>query len=829
MINFMRSFFLAFLLCLILLPEAFSQHRNRTSSEIYHELLKLKETKRVLYVAAHPDDENTRLISFLANEKHAQVAYLSLTRGDGGQNLIGKELGLELGMIRTQELLQARKVDGGRQFFTRAIDFGFSKNPDETFNNWDKETILSDVVWVIRNYRPDIIITRFNTDAGGTHGHHTSSAILAGEAFKIAGDSTKFPEQLIHTSTWQPKRIFWNAYNWGGDYEPEENRVYHTYPVGDYNYLLGRSYSQIAAESRTMHKSQGFGATAQIGAGKDHLQLVDGPKFSDDPFENVSSRWDAIKGGNEIDSLISQVLEKFDFFNLDANLKGLLDLKRKLQLAEGKENWLTEKRQALDEIIFDVLGITAEFNADEELSFPGKEIKSTLVFNSPSKAGIKLESYTILDKKLDISAKVNENNPFKKEIKITLPLEYPVSQPYWLEEEILDNVFSISNQQSVGQPFNKASLSGLLAFELEGQNFQYELPLMYKFNDQVDGETKQPFTITPEVVVHVSTKNIFLKKGEETRIEIEVGFFDEVKNGTLTLEGLRPQQYKVLHNRTDEVKKKKMFTIAIGELAAGVEKQEVVAKYTVEDGRSFDQDIIRIKYKHIPNLTYFPKSKFNVLDLNLQLSEQHIGYIPGAGDDIPEVLGQMGYRVSMLENGSLTSNNLKQYSTIITGIRAFNVNENLANNMDQLMDYVKEGGNMIVQYNTSSPLLTSQLGPFPLKLSRDRVSVEEAPVKFDNESRIMTYPNRISEHDFENWVQERGLYFVGEWDAKYNTPFTMNDPGESPKKGSLIYTDYGLGTFAYSGISWFRLLPAGVPGAIKIFVNLIEQAQDGQD
>ncbi|MBS9524573.1 PIG-L family deacetylase [Litoribacter alkaliphilus] len=825
----MRTSVLAILLCLIFLPKSYSQHRNRTSSEIYHELLKLKETKRVLYVAAHPDDENTRLISYLANEKHAQIAYLSLTRGDGGQNLIGKELGLELGMIRTQELLQARKVDGGRQFFTRAIDFGFSKNPDETFNNWDKETILSDVVWVIRNYKPDIIITRFNTEPGGTHGHHTSSAILAGEAFKIAGDSTKFPEQLLHTSAWQPKRIFWNAYNWGGEYEPDGDKKYHTFPVGDYNSVLGRTYSQIAAASRTMHKSQGFGATAQIGAGTDYIQLVDGPKFTNDPFETVKNRWEGIPNGQIMESKISEAIDAFDFVNLGANLENLLEIRRSLNLETGNEDWLIEKRKAIDEIIFDILGLTAEFNADEELSFPGKEIKSTLVFNSPSNTDIRLQSYTILDKKLELEESVEKNKPFKKDIKITLPLEYPVSQPYWLEEEILDNVFSISNQKSIGQAFNKPSLSGLLAFELQGQHFQYELPLMYKFNDQVDGETKQPFTITPEVVVHVGAKNVFLKKGKETQVEVEIGFFEDVISGKLTLDGLNPGQYKILHNRTDEVKKKKFFSIAIGELPTGTEKLDVVAKYTLEDGREFDQDIIRIKYKHIPNLTYFPKSRFNILNLNLQLSDQHIGYIPGAGDDIPEVLQQMGYQVTLLDNGSLTSNNLKQYSTIITGIRAFNVNENLANNMDQLLSYVKDGGNMIVQYNTSSPLLTNQLGPYPIKLSRDRVSVEEAPVKFDGDSRILTYPHRISESDFENWVQERGLYFAGEWDSKYQTPFTMNDPGESPKKGSLLYTDHGNGTFAYSGISWFRLLPAGVPGAIKLFVNLIEQTQDGQD
>ncbi|OYX22523.1 MAG: LmbE family protein, partial [Algoriphagus sp. 32-45-6] len=267
---------LIYSLCLFLLC-CFSgviKAQSIPSSEFYHQLLRLRETKRVLYVAAHPDDENTRLIAYLTHGEHAEVAYLSLTRGDGGQNLIGKELGVELGQIRTQELIKARETDGGRQFFTRAMDFGFSKNPTETLQNWDKEKVLADVVWAIRRFQPDIIITRFNTIPGVTHGHHTISAILAGEAFKIAGDPNYYPEQLAYVKPWSPKRIFFNAYNFRGEFEPEEGKKYHAFEVGGYNPLLGQTYHQISADSRTMHKSQGFGATAGTGLAKDYIEQV---------------------------------------------------------------------------------------------------------------------------------------------------------------------------------------------------------------------------------------------------------------------------------------------------------------------------------------------------------------------------------------------------------------------------------------------------------------------------------------------------------------------------------------------------------------------------
>jgi LmbE family N-acetylglucosaminyl deacetylase len=798
----------------------------QSSSEIYHRLLKLKETKRVLYIAAHPDDENTRLIAYLGNKEHAQVAYLSLTRGDGGQNLIGKELGLELGMIRTQELLRARETDGGRQFFTRAIDFGFSKNPSETLNNWDRQKLLSDVVWIIRSFQPDIIINRFNTQPGTTHGHHTTSAILSVEAFKEAGKSTAFPEQLSLVDPWQPKRVFWNGYNWGAKYEPEEGKTFHEFPVGNYNPLLGTTYSQIAADSRTMHKSQGFGSTAQIGNGQDYIELIDGDPFKEDPFEGIPNKWTNLAEGPEIESAITAALENFNFLDVSSNVNALLDIKSKLDALDSAEIWIQEKQQEIEGIILASLGIMAEFLAQKELAYPSEEIATSLVINNPSKLPVEISSFSVLEEKLPIAQKIQGNEAFNLEIPLHLPEDYPISQPYWLKEPPQDNLFTIQPQGAIGQPFNRPSVSGKVLLKVEGQEIDLEIPLKYKYNDQVDGEINQPFTVIPEIRLSVNKENVFVLNDQPDTMEVEVFFEGDMTTGTLVFEGLSTQDYNEVGKIPDAQKKKMTYKIQLNGLSE-VGKKEITVKYLTESGKVFDKGMKRISYRHIPNLTYFPSSTFNLINLELKISPQRIGYIPGAGDDIPEVLMNLGYEVSLLENGMLNAERLSQYQTVILGIRALNVNQNLANQMDEVMEYVEGGGNLIVQYNTSSPLLARQLGPYPFELTRNRVAVEDSPVKLEHGSHpILNSPNTIEGADFEGWVQERGLYFPGDWAEQYVTPFTMQDPDEPENKGALLLANYGKGTYTYSGISWFRLLPAGVPGAIKVFVNLIEQADE---
>jgi LmbE family N-acetylglucosaminyl deacetylase len=810
---------------LILIFGMFGQHgfaQSIPSSQIYHQLLQLNETKRVLYVAAHPDDENTRLIAYLANGIHAEVAYLSLTRGDGGQNLIGKELGIELGQIRTQELIKARETDGGRQFFTRAMDFGYSKNPIETLTNWEKEKVLADVVWVIRKFQPDIIITRFNTIPGVTHGHHTTSAILAGEAFKLSGKSEAFPEQLAWVKPWQAKRIFFNAYNFQGEFQPEEGNKYHVFQVGGYDPLLGETYHQIAADSRTMHKSQGFGATAGTGDAKDFIQLVDGEDYTSGPFDGVADRWETIKGGKEIKLSIAQLISKFDFVKPEKNIPGLLALRASLLALKSEEAWVKEKIIKLDQAIYNSMGLEFEFNVRKEIGFPGESMNAELVLNNPSQVGVKGISFKT-DEVLfnSIEEELKDNKTQRIPVKIKIPVGASYSQPYWLENPIDGALYDVRNQNQIGLPFNDVTTSGDLSFSIGDQKFFVSVPLKYKFNDPVDGEVKQPFVIVPEVDLTVSKENVFLVSGADPTLVVTVSFRDQYLEGELSFEGLDSTQYRILTVEDLPLQKRRVYKVAF--LPNGEGRKTVTARFTTPDGKNYNQLSKSISYKHIPNLTYFSPASFNLIQADWKLSGEKIGYIPGAGDDVPGVLSSLGYKVTLIGPEDYSVDYLSQFKAIVIGIRAYNTNEMLAANQQVLMGYVRTGGNLIVQYNTSSPLLTSQLGPYPFTIGRDRVAVQNSPVIADWKSPVLSSPNQLNEQDLTGWVQERGLYFAAAIDPNYQTPFTMQDPDEPASNGSLIVGKYGNGTFVYTGISFFRQLPAGVPGAIKLFINLIEQ------
>lgn len=806
-----------YLFFLIFVTSSFGQ--SLTSSQQYHQVLQLRETKRVLYVAGHPDDENTRLIAYLANGEHAEVAYLSLTRGDGGQNLIGKELGIELGQIRTQELIKAREIDGGKQYFTRALDFGYSKDPTETLQNWDKEKVLADVVWAIRSFQPDIIITRFNTTPGITHGHHTTSAILAEEAFAISGDSKAFPEQLSYVKPWKAKRLFFNAYNFRGEFEPEAGKRYYAMEVGGYNSLLGKSYHQLAADSRTMHKSQGFGATAGVGMAKDYLEQVAGESYENTPFDGVESRWASVNGGLAIQDKLDQLLTKFNLVETDKNLPALLSIRSALLELDPISPWIAGKLAKLDQLIFYALGLKMEFVTNKELGYPGEKIAAQLLLVNPSEVPISEVTFQLSDTYYP-SKDTKGNEETRLSLTFNLASQERYSQPYWLENPLDDALFSIPSQRNIGLPF-KEKVGGDLNFVLGEQKFKVTVPLVYKFNDPIDGEVKQPFTIVPEVDLSLSKELVFLVEGADPTTIVTVNFRNEVLEGSLEFEGLNANQFQVLKVEDFPLLKQRKYTVSFLQGQPG--KQVISARYKATSGQVFDQIVHRISYAHIPNLTYFNPAQIQLIHDNWRVSGGKIGYLKGAGDDVPEVLSALGYQVNFLDEASLELDQLKQYQSIVVGIRAYNTEEFLASKQQILMDYVKAGGNLIVQYNTSSPLVTPNLGPYPFVIGRDRVTVEGSPVLADWKQDLLRVPNRMEAKDFEGWVQERGLYFATKVDERYQSPLTLQEPGEAANKGGLITAKVGEGTFVYTGISFFRQLPAGVPGAIKLFINLIEQ------
>ncbi len=791
------------------------------SSQLYHQLLQLRETKRVLYVAAHPDDENTRLIAYLANGEHASVAYLSLTRGDGGQNLIGKELGIELGQIRTQELIKAREIDGGKQYFTRALDFGYSKEPNETLQNWDKEKVLADVVWAIRRFQPDLIITRFNTSPGITHGHHTTSAILAGEAFSLAGNPTSYPEQLAYVKPWQAKRLFFNAYNFRGEFEPESGKRYFVLEVGGYNPLLGKTYHQLAADSRTMHKSQGFGSTAGTGNAKDYLEQVGGEAYNLSPFEDISNRWEQLSGGKEVKSRLDELINTFNFSQPDQHLPQLLALRKSILALHPSAPWVDEKVEKLDKLIFQFMGLKMEFLASKEFGYPGEQVPSELILTNPSKIPVSAISLKIYDKDY-AGGDAAANEPIRVPIPLKLQVDQKLSQPYWLQKPVENALFQVASQEKIGIPYELPKVGGFLSFTLGGEVFSLKLPLEYKFNDPVTGEIKEPFTVVPEVDLSLSKEVLFLVQGADATVSVTVNFRNTLLEGSLDFEGLTRDQYTIAGIEELPGQKQRIYKVIF--LREDKETQKVVhARFTTVSGRVFDQTTQTISYPHIPSLTYFTPATLTLIQEDWKVSGEKVGYLVGAGDEVPEVLSALGYDLRILGKDDFRLDFLNQFKAIVVGILGFNTNEDLALHQSVLMDYVRAGGNLIVQYATSTPLVTKTLGPYPFLIGRDRVTVEGSPVQFDASHSLFSYPNVINQKDFEGWVQERGLYFATQIDARYQSPLMLQDPGEQSNKGGLITAKYGDGTYVYTGLSFFRQLPAGVPGAIKLFINLIEQ------
>lgn len=791
------------------------------SSQLYHQLLQLRETKRVLYVAAHPDDENTRLIAYLANGEHASVAYLSLTRGDGGQNLIGKELGIELGQIRTQELIKAREIDGGKQYFTRALDFGYSKEPNETLQNWDKEKVLADVVWAIRRFQPDLIITRFNTSPGITHGHHTTSAILAGEAFSLAGNPTAYPEQLAYVKPWQAKRLFFNAYNFRGEFEPESGKRYFVLEVGGYNPLLGKTYHQLAADSRTMHKSQGFGSTAGTGNAKDYLEQVGGEAYNLSPFEDISNRWEQLSRGKEVKSRLDELINTFNFSQPDQHLPQLLALRKSILALHPSAPWVDEKVEKLDKLIFQFMGLKMEFLASKEFGYPGEQVPSELILTNPSKIPVSAISLKIYDKDY-AGGDAAANEPIRVPIPLKLQVDQKLSQPYWLQKPVENALFQVGSQEKIGIPYELPKVGGFLSFTLGGEVFSLKLPLEYKFNDPVTGEIKEPFTVVPEVDLSLSKEVLFLVQGADATVSVTVNFRNTLLEGSLDFEGLTRDQYTIAGIEELPGQKQRIYKVIF--LREDKETQKVVhARFTTVSGRVFDQTTQTISYPHIPSLTYFTPATLTLIQADWKVSGEKVGYLVGAGDEVPEVLSALGYDLRILGKDDFRLDFLNQFKAIVVGIRGFNTNEDLALHQSVLMDYVRAGGNLIVQYATSTPLVTKTLGPYPFLIGRDRVTVEGSPVQFDASHSLFSYPNVINQKDFEGWVQERGLYFATQIDARYQSPLMLQDPGEQSNKGGLITAKYGDGTYVYTGLSFFRQLPAGVPGAIKLFINLIEQ------
>jgi LmbE family N-acetylglucosaminyl deacetylase len=797
----------------------------QSASAILQELRSFREMGSVLYIAAHPDDENTRLIAYLSRGRGYRTGYLSLTRGDGGQNLIGPELGEELGVVRTQELLAARRIDGGQQFFTRAIDFGFSKDYRETFRIWDRNQVLADVVRTIREFRPDVLITRFSTVPGGTHGHHTASAILAVEAFKVAGDTNAFPEQLVALKPWQPKRILWNGFprgfgRGGGD---ETNTPGLQIDIGGYNPVLGESYGEIAARSRSMHKTQGFGSVGTRGTANETFQLLGGEPATNDILGGVDTTWGRVPGGAEIGRLADDAIAQFNPQNPAASVPALLTLRSRLA-ALPADSVVADKRRQLDHILQGCLGLYVETVIPLAEAVPGETLKMrhTAIVRADFPVRWTAVRYPAGGEELGITADLKPNHGVTHESPRLLPATTPLTQPYWLREEGTAGMFRVDDPSLIGRPENPPAFPVEFAFEVGGQTLVIPDEPVQVIGDRVKGEIRQRLEVTPPVSLNFPEDLELFAPGTARPIAVEVTSAHAGAAGTLHLDAppgwqVTPATYSFSLTNYNELAR---FTFTIT-APTNTTTARILATAEI-DGKSYHNRRVEIHHDHIPALLLQPPARLKAVSVDLAIRGHQIGYLPGAGDSVAECLQRMGYTVTFLTDTDLTADHLRGFDAVVIGIRAFNTRTDLAQNLSGLFAYAEAGGTVIVQYNTSDGLQTTRLAPYELKLSHDRVTDETAPVTLlVPDHPAFTTPNRIVPSDFDGWVQERGLYFASEWDDHFTPLLACNDPGESPKTGGLLVARYGRGYFVYTGLSWFRQLPEGVPGAYRLFANLI--------
>ncbi len=823
------------LLVVLTLPLVQAQKpKTPSSSEIYESIQKLNVLGSVLYVAAHPDDENTRLIAYMANQVKARTAYLSLTRGDGGQNLIGPEIRELLGVIRTQELLAARDVDGGEQLFSRANDFGYSKHPDETLAIWDEDQVLSDVVRAIREFKPDVIINRFDhRTPGTTHGHHTTSAILSVKAFDLANDKNAYSEQLQHSETWQPKRLFYNTSWWRYGSREAFNKVDKSnmlrLDIGVYYPLKGMSNNELASIASSQHLCQGFGRVSTRGTQMEFIELLKGEPLngSTDVFSGIDTSWNRIKGGKAIGNILNNIEANFNFKNPSLHISDLLKGYQLLQKIED-EHWKTQKTKELKAIIQMCAGLYLEASAESNWATAGEKVNISLEVLNRSDIPITLVSVSNIGD-MNISKNINLENNTKFDIKeeLKIPETAVPTTPYWLDKKGSLGMYQVDDTSLIGKPETPRAYMVDFNVLIENVPITFTKPIVQRFSKPDKGELYRPFEIIPEASAKIKEK-VFIfndSKQQDIMVVVKAGRDNLVGD----VEVCYPNDWQVYpkKQKVNIPHKGEEQTLVFTVIPPNNQSEGLIGPIVHIGDKYYTKELIEIDYEHIPFQTVLLPSESKVVRLDIQKRGENIAYIQGAGDVVPESLEQIGYNVRVLTLDEINTETLSRFDAVVVGIRAYNTLDDIDFKQQQLFDFVANGGNMIVQYNTAHRLKSKNLAPYDLKLSRDRVTDENAEVRFlvpDHE--VLNFPNKITQKDFEGWTQERGLYFPNNWGNEFTPILSMNDKGETSKDGSLLVAKHGKGYYMYTGLSFFREFPAGVSGAYRLFANMLSLGKD---
>jgi LmbE family N-acetylglucosaminyl deacetylase len=811
------------------------QPHKSNSSEIYESITKLNFLGSVLYVAAHPDDENTRLVSYMSNHVKARTAYLSITRGDGGQNLIGPEIRELLGVIRTQELLAARRLDGGEQLFTRANDFGYSKHPDETLALWNKDEVLNDVVLAIRKFKPDVIINRFDhRTPGKTHGHHTSSAMLSMEAFELTNKKSAYAEQLEQASLWQPKRLFFNPGWWfygsPENFEKANKSNMLNFDIGVYYPQKGISNNELASLASSQHLSQGFGRITTRGSNKEYIEFLKGdfPKDKTNIFSGIDTSWNRVKNGQAIGDILYKVENDFDFRDPSASIPELIEAYKLIQNLED-EHWKTIKTKEIKSIIEACAGLYLEVSANTPTASNGSRVILNTEVVNRSNSSIELMSYTISSESNSFNKNTVLLPNLKQNIKdtINLPNYLKNTAPYWLESKGTLGMYKVNEQNLIGLPETPRGLFVDFNLNINNTPITITKDVVYRYSKPDKGELYRPFEIVPEVSAKITEKVIIFQNDKHRDISVVV------KAGRNNLEGYVSMAYPKDWNVYPEkqkisiANKRQEQTVIFTVIPPKFQSEGLLTPMAHIDGNIYTRELVEIDYSHIPFQTVLLPSESKIVRLDIQKSGENIGYIKGAGDAVPESLQQIGYNVITIKPEDITPEHLSKFDAIVVGIRAYNIVDELKFKQKYLLNFVKNGGNMIVQYNTSFRQKIDVMSPYYLNVSRDRVTDENAEVRLINpDHELLNYPNKITQKDFEGWTQERGLYFPDKWGSEFTPLLSMNDKGETPKDGSLLVAKYGKGYYIYTGLSFFREFPAGVSGAYRLFANMLSIGKD---
>ena len=827
-------------------------------------LVKLSTHQRLLIIGAHPDDEDTTLLALVGRGLGGEAAYLSLSRGEGGQNLIGSELGLGLGLIRTGELLAARSLEGTRQYFTRAYDFGYTRSLEETLRRWPRSILLEDAVRAVRRFKPQVIVAIFSGDSRAGHGQHQAAGVVAEQVFQQAGLPDRYPE--LTTSgmpPWQPQVLYRRVWR-------EREEATHEFALDRIDPLSGRSVLPLAGASRSMHRSQDMGRLQELGRRKGGLIWVAGETVPDTTgvFAGVrtdlASMAEILPPGEDrnsaqrqleaISSLARETREHLSPSRLSGAVAGLAKMVRAVdelmeEVAGGgagaartmMQDLLAEKRAIASRALAAAAGIAVDATTDREVTASGGSLPVTATLWNSGELDVQvlgmeligLEGWEVSGGGVPV---VEEDTGLQIwSFEASVPASEAASVPYFLRNPLDGDLYSWQDVSMLdrGEPIQRAPLHAVFRLGIAETTVDLERTVVYRHRSQADGEVRRPLRAVPTVEVSLEPDLILWPRTSEAEREVEVRVQSHSEGsvrGRIELRGSSGWPAgKVRDLLIDEPFGQQVARFSVAPPEAGNSQRVTISAVVVlEDGRELSHSYPVIDYPHVEPMTLPKAASLEVQLLDLELPPVDlVGYIRGAADRVPEILTQIGLPLELLDAATLRSADLSVYDAIIVGSRAYETDSVLADVNSRLIDYVRQGGLLLVQYQQYQ-FASGDFAPVALEIARPhgRVTDETAPVEvLEPGHRLFWIPNRLTEVDWHDWVQERGLYFAAGWDESFTPLIALQDEGRSEERGALLVAEVGEGSYIYTGLSFFRQLPAGVPGAIRLFVNLISREE----